>query len=129
MHSNPVLDKRLKNGFSYVWIAITNACRLHVVYAVHVCKGLPCHVTSALSREFSAFLQRTGLAPRDQSEDRNILWWNRWRIRFSGRKVLSSDRKTMTKWWTVTAVRSKLNRHVHMKAANKGVNYFDEQFW
>ena len=38
-----------------------------------------------------------------------------------------SESETVKKWWKVMAVCSKLNRHVQMKVAERGMNNLDEE--
>ena len=67
-----------------------------------------------------------GLEPWNQSDrqeqtkvEDNIFW--------KGRFWAQSE--TVKKWWKVIAECSKLNRHVQMKVAERGMNDSDEEFW
>ena len=67
-----------------------------------------------------------GLEPWDQSDSQKqtkvedkIFW--------KGRFWAQSE--TVKKWWKVIAECSKLNRHVRMMVAERGMNDSDEEFW
>ena len=66
------------------------------------------------------------LEPWDQSESQKqtkvedkIFW--------TGKFCAQSE--TVKKWWKVIAVCSKLNRHVQMKVAERGMSNSNEEFW
>jgi len=67
-----------------------------------------------------------GLEPWDQS-DRQKQTKVEDKIFWKGRFWAQSE--TVRKWWKVIAVCSKLNWHVQMKVAERGMNNSDEEFW
>jgi len=67
-----------------------------------------------------------GLEPWDQS-DRQKQTKVEDKIFWKGR--FSAQSETVKKWWKVIAVCSKLNRHVRMMVAERGMNNLDEESW
>ena len=47
----------------------------------------------------------------------------------AGKGRFWAQSETVKKWWKVIAECSKLNRHVQMKVAERGMNDSDEEFW